>query len=531
MSQSSAIQPVLIDGAWIPARSLGGFQATDPSTRQTLPDVYPISDWSDVERALDAAAAIADELRRSPGSRLAAFLETYATKLEARKEELVAMAHAETGLAASPRLADVEFPRTINQLRLGATAARQGAWRAATIDRKAGIRSGFIGIGPVAVFGPNNFPFAFGSLSGGDFVAAIAAGNPVIGKANTSHPGTTRIFGEVALEAVRESGLPPATVQLLYRIEHADGERLVADRRLGAVGYTGARHAGLRLKAAADAVGKPIYLELSSVNPVVMLPGALRERRDELVDEFSGSCLMGAGQFCTNPGMVLLIDDESTRDWIADVALRFDESPRGTLLSPAVEASLKTSVEKLIAAGAQRLTQGSTGDANRCTYPNTLLTVSGTQFLKAADALQGEAFGNASLMVLCADLSQLVEVIERLEGNLTGCVYSAKDGSDEAAYRRVESALRPRVGRLLNDKMPTGVAVSPAMNHGGPFPATGHPGFTAVGLPASIHRFAALACFDAVRHDRLPQWLQDDPGQSDLWRWVDDGWKQGALSS
>ncbi|MCA9106612.1 MAG: aldehyde dehydrogenase (NADP(+)) [Planctomycetales bacterium] len=522
-----SLQPVLIDGAWVAAKSSGSFQALNPATRQPLADSYPVSTWEDVDQALDAAAACADTLRRADGETIGRFLDAFADRIAARKDELVAMANAETGLPVAPRLADVELPRTINQLKLAAAAARSGDWRQATIDSQANIRSGFIGIGPVAVFGPNNFPFAFGSASGGDFAAAIAAGNPVIAKANSSHPGTTRLFAEEALAALEDAGLPTATVQLLYRMSHADGERLAQDPRLGAIGYTGARSAGLVLKTAADAVGKPIYLELSSINPVVLLPGALRERGEELVEEFSGSCLMGAGQFCTNPGLVLLLDDDASREWVSDVALRFDESPRGTLLSTSVQESLAQSVAQLEQAGAQRMTVPNSDEPNRCSYANTLLVVQGTQFLKAAESLQTEAFGNESLVVLCQDVAEIVAVIELLEGNLTGCIYSARDGGDDANYDVVEAVLRTRVGRLLNDKMPTGVAVSPAMNHGGPFPATGHPGFTAVGIPGSIHRFSMLACYDAVRPHRLPAWLTDSQAPASMWRYIDGAWRQG----
>lgn len=521
-----SLQPVLIAGEWGSGKSSGSFQSLNPTTRQPLADSYPISSWQDLDRALQAASDCADTLRRLDGNTIAKFLELFADRIAARKDEFVAMAHAETGLPVSPRLADAELPRTINQLKQAAAAARSGDWRMATIDTQASIRSGFIGIGPVAVFGPNNFPFAFGSMSGGDFAAAIAAGNPVIAKANSSHPGTTRLFAEEAFAASQEAGLPAATVQLIYRMSHEDGEQMAADPRLGAIGYTGARHAGLKLKAAADVVGKPIYLELSSINPVVMLPGALRERGDDLVDEFCGSCLMGAGQFCTNPGLIVLLDDEASRNWVSDVALRFDESPRGTLLSPSVQESLAASVARLEQAGAQRMTTFRSEEPSRCVHANTLLVVNGSQFLKESEALQTEAFGNESLVVLCQDMNQICAVLEALEGNLTGCIYSAQDGSDDGYYDRVEAALRPKVGRLLNDKMPTGVAVSPAMNHGGPFPATGHPGFTAVGIPASIHRFAMLACYDNVRPHRLPSWLRDSAEPGSMWRSIDGTWKQ-----
>ena len=270
--------PVLIAGRWRPAESSGTFGAENPALGEKLPDPYPTSSWADCDTALTAATEAAALLRTSPSEKLALFLEAFATRIEARKDELVAMAHAETGLPQKPRLADVELPRTTGQLRQGALAVREGSWALPTLDTKLNIRSLLAPIGPVWVFGPNNFPFAFNSVAGGDFVAAIAAGNPVIAKANSSHPGTTRLLAEEAFAAVGEAGLPPAMVQLIYRTSHEDGERLVADPRTGATGYTGSRSAGLKLKAAADAGGKPIYLELSAVNPVVMLPGALAER-------------------------------------------------------------------------------------------------------------------------------------------------------------------------------------------------------------------------------------------------------------
>ena len=228
------VQPVLIGGQWRPSQAVSTFQACHPATSQMLPDVYPVSSWQDCQAALAAATEAAEALRQLPAERLADCLDAYADGIEARRDELVEMAHRETALPRSPRLADAELPRTTDQLRQAAQAARQQSWRMATLDTRSGIRSWYVPIGPVCVFGPNNFPFAFGSVSGGDFAAAIAAGNPVIGKANSSHPGTTRLFAEIALQAVQTSGLPDASVQLLYRLTHADGRRLVADPRVGA---------------------------------------------------------------------------------------------------------------------------------------------------------------------------------------------------------------------------------------------------------------------------------------------------------
>jgi 2,5-dioxopentanoate dehydrogenase len=518
------VQPILINGQWRQADMTGTFRAENPATCEPLPDEYPVSAWTDCDAALAAAEAASHAMRRLPAERIAEFLERFATEIEQRREPLVQMAHLETGLAASPRLADVELPRTTNQLRQAATAARDGSWAMPTIDTAAGIRSCFEPLGPVCVFGPNNFPFAFGSMSGGDFAAAIAAGNPVIAKANPSHPGTTRIFAEAADQARQAAGLPCGTISLLYRTSHADGERLVSDPRIGATGYTGSRTAGLKLKAAADVAGKPIYLELSSVNPVVILPGAIRERGDSLADEFTASCLMGSGQFCTNPGLVAMLAGEATESFIRLLCDKFTAAPVGTLLAKGVQTGLTSSVDILKQSGARLLVGGSAGGGQGYSYANTLLRVDGGQFLAAAEAMQTEAFGNASLLVVADDLEQLCSVLESMEGNLTGCVYSDTAGSDEALYERVAASLRPRVGRLLNDKMPTGVAVSPAMNHGGPFPATGHPGFTAVGIPASLRRFAMLASYDQVRPSRLPVCLQDKNPNGSMWRCIDGTW-------
>jgi 2,5-dioxopentanoate dehydrogenase len=523
-----AMHSVLIAGEWRQAQSRRSFGSENPNLGDRLPGEYPVSDWADCDAALAAATAAAAVLRASPPEAIAGFLDAYAERIEARKAEIVDVAHAETGLPKAPRLADVELPRTTGQLRQAALAAREGSWALPTIDTKLDIRSAFAPIGPVWVFGPNNFPFAFNSVAGGDFAAALAAGNPVIAKANSSHPGTSRLLAEEAHAAAAAAGLPPGTVQLLYRTSHEDGARLVSDPRTGATGYTGSRSAGLQLKAAADAAGKPIYLELSAVNPVLMLPGALAERGGSLVDEFVASSLMGTGQFCTNPSLVLLVAGEATEGWIAGVRARFDAAPPTPLLSSGVLRSLGESVSTLQAAGATLVTGGAPATPGY-RFRNTLLRASGDAFLAAPGKLQTEAFGNAALVVVTRDADQLAALVETLEGSLTGAFYTDTRGSDDALHATLEPLLRPRVGRLLNDKMPTGVAVSPAMNHGGPYPSTGHPGFTAVGIPAALRRFAMLQCYDNVRPSRLPALLRDEPSSDRVFRLIDGEWRRGPV--
>lgn len=212
--------PLLLNGEWRPSTALTTFQAINPKTGETLPGVYPVSTWGETEAAIHAAASAFAIVRNWPGERFAAFLEAYATAIEGRAADLVAIAHAETGLPVEPRLAKAELPRTTNQLRQAAKAARDGSWLRPVIDTAANIRSIRAAIGPVVVFGPNNFPFAFNGIAGGDFAAAVAAGCPVIAKAHSSHPGTSRLLAELAHDAAKATGMPPGFVQVIYRLEH-----------------------------------------------------------------------------------------------------------------------------------------------------------------------------------------------------------------------------------------------------------------------------------------------------------------------
>jgi 2,5-dioxopentanoate dehydrogenase len=500
---------VLVAGDCRESHAASSFQAENPSTGEMLPMAYPVSSRDEVMLALRSGAEAAEELRTVEPEVVANFLETYAAGIEARASELVDMAHAETGLPKKPRLQDVELPRTTNQLRLAARAAREGSWQRPVRDEAAKIYSIYAPLGgPVVVMGPNNFPFAFNSAAGGDFAAAIAARNPVIAKANTGHPGTTRIFAEIALEASRSVDLPVSTIQMIYRTPREVGLELVAHPLVGATAFTGSREAGLQLKAAADRAGKPIYLEMSSINPVVILEGALRERADAIADEFFTSCTAGAGQFCTNPGVILLPQGEWGERFADAARKKFEAATPGVLLGRGVREGLVKAVGVLRENGAEVICGGEAlpGPAARFAY--TLLRVTGQTFLRHSQELQTEAFGPVSLLVFCPGPGERATIVKNMDGNLTATIYSHTGGEDDAAYNEIEPLLRTRVGRLLNDKMPTGVAVSPAMNHGGPFPATGHPGFTSVGLPASIQRFAALHCYDNVRAHRLPAALR-----------------------
>ncbi len=527
-----SLENVLIAGEWRQSQNLSGsFCAYNPATKTALPAQYPVSSLEEVEAALHAAQEAVVALRGHAPEDIARLLELYAAKIDAHAEELCVLANLETALPLEPRLRSSELPRTSDQLRQAANAARGRSWALATIDTRSNIRAMYAPLGgPVVVFGPNNFPFAFNSAAGGDFAAAIAAGNPVIAKANTSHPGTTKRFAELAFEAVQESGLPSGMVQLIYRTSREVGCQLVAHPLVGATGFTGSRRAGLELKAAAERAGKPIYLEMSSVNPIFVLPGALQERRSKVATELYASCALGAGQFCTNPGLTILVRDAESEAFLNEVKALFESKPAGILLGAGGVQGIAEGVEVLSQHGARIITGGhvAASSPGYC-FENTLLRVEGEDFLRDPHALQTEAFGTVNLMVFARDEQQLLEIAASLEGNLTGCIYSDTQGADDGLYRELEPVLRQKVGRLLNDKMPTGVAVVPAMNHGGPYPATGHPGFTAVGIPAALLRFAALYCYDNVRPQRLPPELRDANPTGVMWRLVDGAWTQSNI--
>ncbi len=521
-----AREPVLIDGRWRQSLdAAGAFRAFDPARATEVGPAFPVSGAADVEAALSAACAAAEALAAAAPERIAAFLDGYAAAMEADAEALVELAQRETALPARPRLAEVELPRASGQLRQAARAARERSWTQPIIDTAAGLRSHLAPLRkPVLVFGPNNFPFAFNAVAGSDFASAIAARNPVIAKAHPAHPATSQRLARLAHAALLEAGLPAQSVQLLHHLDPALGLRLAGDARLGALAFTGSRSAGLALKAAADAAGVPAYLELSSVNPVFLLEGALGERADALAQEFFSSCTLGTGQFCTNPGVVVVPRGAAGDRFVAAAAERFAAAPAGIVFSQSLREHLDAGVAAWREAGAVALAGEASGPPPGEGYRVRPMLWSTEAAAFIADArLRNEVFGPVSLVVRADGIGEALRIAAALEGNLTGTVYGGDSEADLADWCLLAGALRPRVGRLIDGRMPTGVAVSAAMNHGGPYPSTGHPGFSAVGMPTAIRRFAALHCYDHVRAAALPEELRDrNPGG--LARWIDGRW-------
>jgi len=525
-----AARPVLIGGNWQPASLAGTFQAYNPATGERLPDIYPVSDWLDLEKALTESLRITRQVASAPPEKIARFLNAYADRLEKNQEAITTMAHLETALPLKSRLKSTEFPRMINQLRQAAAAVEERSWCQATIDTRLNIRSKYGPLGgAVVIFSPNNFPLAFNAVAGSDLASAVATANPVICKAHPGHPGTTRLMAEALLEALSQAGLPASTVQMLYHFSNEDGFRLVSHPAVAAVAFTGSRGAGLKLKDAAERTGKIFYGELSSLNPVFFLPGILRERAEAVALELFSSCSLGCGQFCTKPGLIIFINDEAGRRFLWRMQQIFNQPLAGYLLSPAVLDNLKKAVDRLKAAGAVLLAGGSQILNCGFQFQTTLLAITGEQFLREPSSFQQEAFGTLAVAVAVDDVEQMVRVAENLEGNLTASIYFSNSEEEEEIYRRLEPIVRLKVGRLLNNKMPTGVAVTSAMHHGGPYPATGHPGFTSVGIPGAFLRFAARHCYDSVPEEHLPEELRSKNPNGRMWRLVDGTWTQSDL--
>ncbi|MBC2605594.1 aldehyde dehydrogenase family protein [Pelagicoccus albus] len=518
------MQKILLDGSWRDAVSPSStFHSFDPRENKSLTErSFPVSAWDELEQMIQAGSQAAEELLDVPSALIADFLDTYAAQIESEAQQLAKIAQEETGLEATSRFLEKELPRTIFQLREAAKSASSARWTEPTIASQANIRSmrGPLG-GPVVVLGPNNFPFAYNGVSGGDFASAIAAGNPVIAKGHPSHPYTSQRLAIIAQKACDSVGLPRATVQFFYETKRETGLKLVSHPQVGAVGFTGSRPAGMALKKAAEEAGKPIYLEMSSVNPVFVLSEALKARSSEIAEALHLSCTSESGQFCTKPGLIVAEGTEAGLAFSDELEELFSKTAPGVLLSQSGQDAIAAAVGTMLEAGATVLTGGRPSPTKHIGYLPTLLRISATEFLKRPTPLQSEAFGPVALVVIAANPDETRAIARTLQGNLTASIFSGSSGENEKAYAPLARTLRVKAGRLLNDKVPTGVTPCPAMNHGGPYPATGHPGFTAVGFPASMLRFSALHCYDNVREDRLPPILRNRNPISGLLRLVD----------
>ncbi|RMT84625.1 hypothetical protein ALP39_01780 [Pseudomonas marginalis pv. marginalis] len=485
-------------------------RAINPATDSPLEPAYLGGDAGHVEQACALAWAAFDSYRETSLEARATFLEAIATQIEALGDELVDRAVAETGLPR-PRIQG-ERGRTCGQLRAFARTVRAGEWLDVRIDPaqpqraplpRADLRQRHIALGPVAVFGASNFPLAF-SVAGGDTASALAAGCPVVVKAHGAHPGTSELVGRAVARAVKACGLPDGVFSLVYGSGREVGIALVSDPRIKAVGFTGSRSGGVALTQAAQARPEPIavYAEMSSINPVYLFPAALAARGDALAEGFVTSLTQGAGQFCTNPGLVIAVKGTALDGFIQVAGDLLSGCPAQTMLTPGIFSAYESGVGAL-ANHAQLAAQGLAAEGPNQAQAH--LFVTHAEAFLANEHLQAEVFGCASLVVACADDEQVRAVSEHLEGQLTATLHL--DEADLLPARALLPVLERKAGRLLVNGWPTGVEVCDAMVHGGPFPATSDSRSTSVGT-AAIFRFLRPVCYQDFPDALLPDALR-----------------------
>jgi NADP-dependent aldehyde dehydrogenase len=477
------------------------YTARNPATGEVLDPVFRDATEDEIDRVCATAADAAWPYAALPADRRADLLMAIGAELVAESDRLLPRAHAETGLP--PARLESERNRTVAQLEAMAALVREGSWVDARIDTalphrapvpRPDLRRMLVALGPVAVFGASNFPLAF-SVCGGDTASALAAGNPVIVKAHPAHPGTSDIAARAVREAVVRCGLPAGVFGMVHGVSAEVSLALVRHPAVTAVSFTGSLRAGRALldAAAARAVPIPVFAEMGSVNPVFVLDGALRERGAAVAEGLVGSFTLGVGQFCTKPGLVFGVASPEWDGFCEQVANRARAVPAGVMLHAGIADAFArgcadlTSVDWLCTGGAR------------------VARVEWAAFRERPE-LADEVFGPFTLLVTARDPDDLVSLARGLEGQLTATVHGTAE--DLSAAGELLAVLPRKAGRLICNGFPTGVEVAPAMNHGGPYPATTDARFTSVGT-ASVFRFARPVCYQNVPEALLPDELKD----------------------
>lgn len=488
------------------------FFGINPATGERLQPGFSAATTTDVEQACELAWSAFDAYRESTAEARAKFLETIAEQILALGDELLERAHAESGLPLA-RLTG-ERGRTTGQLRLFADELRKGGWQGARIDPampdrkplpRSDLRLRKIALGPVAIFGASNFPLAF-SVAGGDTAAALAAGCPIVVKGHPAHPGTSELVSRAITAAVKQCGLPAGVFSLVNGTSNSLGAALVANPRIKAVGFTGSRAGGVALmKIAAERPEPiPVYAEMSSINPVVLLPGALKARAEALGKEFVGSLTMGVGQFCTNPGIVFGLDSPDLQRFVESASAALAQVQPAVMLTPGIHSAYERGVEELLKhRSLTSVARGADGQGKHCGR-GALFATTAVELAQHPEVTH-EVFGASSIVVRAKTEAELIAALERLEGQLTATLHVTAE--DTALAKKLLPTLERKAGRVLANGWPTGVEVTHAMVHGGPYPATSDGRSTSVGTLA-IDRFLRPVCYQDLPEALLPEPLR-----------------------
>ena len=510
------------------------FFAIDPTTGKTLQPEFTSACADEVNQAARLAAEAFETYGRLSGLERAGLLRKIAANLEAIAGEIIDRAQRETALP-QPRLQS-ETARTCGQLRLFAQVVEEGSWVQARIDRaqlerkplpKPDIRSMLRPLGPVAVFGASNFPLAF-SVAGGDTASALAAGNPVIVKSHPAHPGTSELVGRAIQETVRECGLPEGIFSLLFDAGTRVGTELVKHPLVKAGGFTGSRVAGRILMDLAAARPEPIpfFAEMSSTNPLFILPDALRERGDNIAAGLHTSFTLGAGQFCTKPGIVFFGHGTESDAFVRKLRDLMKTPSSSHLLTKGICTSYDSAITSRAAHKAVKVLAGSARDEQTAGFSAVpaLFQTDAESFLNSD--LADEIFGPTTLLVNHSSREQVLAIARSLEGHLTATIHGTEQ--DLRDFSDLVAILENKVGRLIFNGFPTGVEVTHAMVHGGPYPSTSDGRSSSVGSQA-IFRFARPVCFQGFPDSALPDELKN-ANPLRIWRMIDGQMSRDSIS-
>lgn len=503
--------------------TINTFHAINPANNERLKSKFTIATIEEINDGVQKATTAFNVYRKKDKSSIAAFLDQIADEISNLGDALLERCHLETGLPIA-RLQG-ERGRTITQLKLFATAVREGSWVDARIDTaipdrtplpKPDIRHMLIPLGPVAVFGASNFPLAF-STAGGDTASALAAGCPVVVKGHEAHPGTSEMVAEAILKAIKICGMPEGTFSLVQGNSKTVGEALVKHPGIKAVGFTGSHAGGKALFDYANARPEPIpvFAEMGSTNPVFILPGALEEKGEEIALGMAGSITMGVGQFCTNPGLSFVQKSEGANKFYNHLKHKISQVPAGVMLTPNIKKAYDKGIQKIFDINlVEEFAVGLEENSPNSAMPRVFKT-SMENFMKN-NSLATENFGPSSVLVEAQSKEAILEAARNLEGHLTATIFGTP--KDLVEYKELFDVLELKVGRIVVNGYPTGVEVCHSMVHGGPYPATTAPQSTSVGTGA-IKRFVRPVCFQDYPNALLPEALKNE-NTGDIWRLI-----------
>lgn len=500
-------------GNKLSAKGTNTYKTFNPQLNVENQYVFTEATKEEIDEAVTLASEAFKTYQTISGKKKAAFLNAIADEILALDDELIQTFCLESGLPEGR--AKGERGRTVGQLRAFAELITEGSWVEASIDTaipdrqpipKSDLRKMLIPLGPVVVFGASNFPLAY-STAGGDTAAALAAGCPVIVKSHPMHAGTGELVASAVIKAAQKTGMPKGVFSNLNSSGIEVGSVLVKHPGVKAVGFTGSIKGG---RALFDIAGQreepiPVFAEMGSINPVVMLPNALSKRSESLAKTYASSITLGTGQFCTNPGLIIGIKGNDLTNFLSTLAEEIVKIEPSCMLHPNIFGAYESNKAKVLDQPELKVVANYDTDIQENYARQAITTVEGKTFL-ANTTLHQEVFGPFSMVVQCENMEQMEAIISNLEGQLTGTLIA----DDEAEkYSNIISALQNRVGRVIFNGVPTGVEVCPSMVHGGPYPASTDSRFTAVGIN-SIKRWVRPFCYQDWPNNLLPDELKNE---------------------